>query len=97
MSRRFIIGTLTTAVLITAISAAAPVRASGFPALERFFGAAAGLFAISHILGFSDGAEASSGDIATAPAASEHNSVNPHRRAGPYWAPEQTTWREARG
>ena len=97
MSRRFITGTLTTAILITAISIAAPVRASGFPTLERFFDTAVGLFAIGHILGFAEDAEAGSGAIATAPATPGRDAVNPHRRVGPYWAPEQATWREARG
>lgn len=97
MSRRFITGMLSAAILVTAISVAAPARAAVLPALERFFGAATGLFVLGHILGVADGAAAGGGDVAAAPATSWRETVNPHRRAGPYWAPEQSTWGGSRG
>ncbi|WP_375260091.1 hypothetical protein [Citreimonas sp.] len=97
MSRRFITGILSATMLITAISVAAPVGASGVAALERFFGTAAGLFAIGHVLG--DGVEAPTEAArgAAAPAPSWRDTVNPHRRTGPYWAPEGPVWGGSRG
>ena len=97
MSKRFITGMLSAAILVTAVSVAAPARASVLPALERLFGAAAGLFVSGNILGEDDEAAPGGGAVSAAPPTSWRDAVNPHRRAGPYWAPEQPTWGGSRG
>ncbi|MGR3494182.1 hypothetical protein [Citreimonas sp.] len=97
MSRRFITGILSATMLITAISVAAPVGASGLAALGRFFDTAAGLFAIGDIIDESDEAAADISRSAAAPAPSWRDTVNPHRRTGPYWAPEGPVWDGSRG